>query len=154
MSGRRGISPVIATVIIVAVTIAVTIAVAFWLTGLIGMFTGYEQLSIDTIYAEPDTTAGSWTITLSVSNKGTSPTSITQILINGVDMKGSTCSGVTLSNPSELPISFNPGDSKTIVITVNMGGQCGATTFVSGGSVEVKLHSSGGKDYPKLIVLP
>ena len=36
----KGISPVIATVIIVAVAIAIAIAVAFWLTGIVGIFTG------------------------------------------------------------------------------------------------------------------
>jgi len=151
MAKRQAISPVIATVIIVAVTIAVAIAVAFWMTGIIGLFTGFEQLTIDSIYAEPKT-GGGWTITLSVSNKGTTPTSVVAIFLNGVNATSSSCSGVT-PNPTP-PIPISPGSAQTITITLDAGAYCGATKFTAGGSVEVKLHSSGGKDYPKLIVLP
>ncbi|MEM2298739.1 MAG: archaellin/type IV pilin N-terminal domain-containing protein, partial [Thermofilaceae archaeon] len=66
MAGRRAISPVIATVIIVAVTIAVAIAVAFWMTGIIGLFTGFEQLQIITIIDDSDS------IEVTVRNTGTS----------------------------------------------------------------------------------
>jgi len=156
---RQAISPVIATVIIVAVTIAVAIAVAFWMTGIIGTFTSFEQISIETIYAQPTSDGKGWTVTLVASNKGTSPTSITDIYINGVlaaSQSGSAtgCSGVTLSNPSQLPIALNPGNSVTIQLSVQKNGECGATKFIAGQSIEVKLHSSGGKDYPKLVVLP
>ncbi|MGC9096928.1 MAG: archaellin/type IV pilin N-terminal domain-containing protein, partial [Infirmifilum sp.] len=55
MTTRKGISPVIATVIIVAVTIAVAIAVAFWMTGIIGLFTGsVEKLEIVSLYVQPN----------------------------------------------------------------------------------------------------
>jgi len=148
MAKRQAISPVIATVIIVAVTIAVAIAVAFWMTGIIGLFTGFEQLTIETIYATPNGTG--WNVTIHVSNRGTSPTSITNILINGVDI--STCSE-NVTGPT-LPIAFNPGDNRTITLSIAKGTTCGPTKFTAGGSIEVKLHSSGGKDYPKLVVLP
>jgi len=151
MAKRQAISPVIATVIIVAVTIAVAIAVAFWMTGIIGLFTGFEQLTIESIYA--NVTPAGWKIIMQVSNRGTSPTSITNILINGVDI--SSCSGgVSLGQPTALPISFNPGENKTITLSLTKGNTCGTTKFTSGLSVEVKLHTSGGKDYPKLVVLP
>jgi len=149
MAKRQAISPVIATVIIVAVTIAVAIAVAFWMTGIIGLFTGFEQLTIESIYA--NVTSEGWNIIMQVSNRGTSPTSITSILINGVD--ASNCKSVNASS-IHLPISFNPGDTKTITLSLKKGETCGTTKFTSGLSIEVKLHSSGGKDYPKLVVLP
>jgi len=163
---RQAISPVIATVIIVAITIAVAIAVAFWMTGIIGTFTSFEQISIETIYAQPTSDGKGWTVTLVASNKGTAPTSITDIFINGVlaatqssstttqSSSTTACSGVKLSQPSQLPIALNPGNSTTIQLTVQKGGTCGATQFIAGQSIEVKLHSSGGKDYPKLVVLP
>jgi len=150
MAKRQAISPVIATVIIVAVTIAVAIAVAFWMTGIIGLFTGFEQLTIETIYAQPQQ-GGGWTITLTVSNRGTTPTSVTNILLNGVDTT-SCQNGVTVQ-PS-LPLALNPGSNSTITITIGSGASCGPSKFTAGGSVEVKLHTSGGKDYPKLVVLP
>jgi flagellin-like protein len=147
---RKGISPVIATVIIVAVTIAVAIAVAFWMTGIVGLFTAVEKLEITYAYAEKGT--NKWTVTIAVNNTGTTPTSIDRIMINGVDIKSTTCSGV--SDSPSLPITINPGKGDEITFTVNQGGTCGTTTFSPGVSIEVKLHSTGGKEYPKLLVLP
>ena len=150
MQKRRGISPVIATVIIVAVTIAVAIAVAFWMTGIVGLFTSVEKLEITYAFANKGT--NQWTINIAVNNTGTTPTSIDRIMINGVDISG--CTGaVTAPNPT-LPITLNPGKGEKITFDVNQGQTCGTTTFSPGVSIEVKLHSTGGKEYPKLLVLP
>ncbi|QOJ79061.1 DUF4352 domain-containing protein [Infirmifilum lucidum] len=167
MAKRQAISPVIATVIIVAVTIAVAIAVAFWMTGIIGLFTGFEQLTIDAINAVPTILPGGfpgWEVSVTVTNRGTSPTSITHIYINGYlawDIGGiiivgcPALFGVDVDPPAGAgAIPFNPGESRTITLTITKGGTCGPTTLNPGGSVEVKLHTSGGKDYPKLVVLP
>jgi len=148
MAKRRGISPVIATVIIVAVTIAVAIAVAFWMTGIVGLFTAAEKLEIVSLFAQP-AAGGGWTVTITVRNTGTTPTSIDEIFINGVP--SAQCAGAQFP---QLPIPLNPGDQQNIQITLNANGQCGPTTFIAGGSIEVKLHTTGGKEYPKLTVLP
>ena len=152
MPRRKGISPVIATVIIVAVTIAVAIAVAFWMTGIVGLFTSVEKLEITYAYAEK--TDDGWKVTIAVNNTGTTPTSIDRIMINGVDIKSTTCSGATISSPSNLPVTLNPGTGQQIQITITQGEKCGTTTFSPGVSIEVKLHSTGGKEYPKLLTLP
>ena len=139
---RKGISPVIATVIIVAVTIAVAIAVAFWMTGIIGLFTGFEQLQIVSIY---DNETG---IHLKVKNTGTSTASITEIFINGYPSEEV---GASVTDDAEgLPITLKPGDEKTI--TIKLTGE-GKITVNPGVSLEIKLHTASGKDYPKLIVL-
>jgi flagellin-like protein len=148
MQKRRGISPVIATVIIVAVTIAVAIAVAFWMTGIVGLFTSAEKLEIVSLYAVPQQSGG-WQINMTVRNTGTTPTSIDEIFINGVPHTG--CKNV---NFPELPKPLNPGNQTNIGITINKNASCGTTTFTAGGSIEVKLHTTGGKEYPKLTVLP
>jgi len=150
MQKRKGISPVIATVIIVAVTIAVAIAVAFWMTGIVGLFTSAEKLEIVALYAGPKS-GGGWQINMTVRNTGTTPTSIDEIFLNGVPHSG--CSNVN-SSVWNLPIPLNPGDNRTIKITISSSASCGPTTFTAGGSVEVKLHTTGGKEYPKLTVLP
>ena len=149
MPRRKGISPVIATVIIVAVTIAVAIAVAFWMTGIVGLFTSVEKLEITYAYAEKGT--NKWTVTIAVNNTGTTPTSIDRIMINGVDI--STCSGAVPDAPTSA-ITLNPGKGTQIQFTITRGGTCGTTTFNPGVSIEVKLHSTGGKEYPKLLTLP
>jgi len=148
MQKRTGISPVIATVIIVAVTIAVAIAVAFWMTGIVGLFTSAEKLEIVALYANP--TNNGWDIPVTVKNTGTTTTSIDIVFINGVPQ--TQCNGVTLN--TTLPLTLNPGDTKGLKITITKGGSCGSATFTNGGSVEVKLHTTGGKEYPKLTVLP
>jgi hypothetical protein len=77
-------------------------------------------------------------------------TSIDRIMINGVD--ATTCNGV--QNLPGQPITLNPGTGRQIQFTIIQGGVCGTTTFNPGVSIEVKLHSTGGKEYPKLLVLP
>lgn len=149
MTTRKGISPVIATVIIVAVTIAVAIAVAFWMTGIVGLFTAAEKLEITYANAQPRA-GGGWDVNLQVRNTGTTTTSIDLVMINGVPLNQ--CNNVQVD--PQLPISLNPGAQQDVTITINNNGNCGATQFTNGLSIEVKLHSTGGKEYPKLLVLP
>ena len=150
MTKRRGISPVIATVIIVAVTIAVAIAVAFWMTGIIGLFTGFEQLQIASIWDDANG------IHLIVENTGTATASVVDVYINGFPattvLSGVvtiTADGKTLAPDS--PIVVNPGQRVKIDITFT--GQPTQFTVRPGVSLEIKLHTAAGKDYPKLIVL-
>jgi flagellin-like protein len=149
MQKRRGISPVIATVIIVAVTIAVAIAVAFWMTGIVGLFTGFEQLQIVTVY---DDSGG---IHMVVKNTGTSPVAITEVYINGYPLTSVlssatfTCGSTPLS--SSTAITVNPGDQ--IQCDLTFSSQPSQFKVGPGSSLEIKLHSAGGKDYPKVIVL-
>jgi flagellin-like protein len=161
---RKGISPVIATVIIVAVTIAVAIAVAFWMTGLIGLFTGaVEKLEIVSATATPQ--QGGWQITVVARNTGTTQTTIDNLFINGILAATRNPNGAwqAFGNVSCLAAAPNfnpagsdvlrPGDSTTITFNLNAG-NCGTFNAQSGVSIEVKLHTSGGKEYPKLLTLP
>jgi flagellin-like protein len=154
---RKGISPVIATVIIVAVTIAVAIAVAFWMTGIVGLFTAAEKLEIVSLYAQQD--QGGWIVTITVRNTGTTPTSIDEIFINGIPI--GRCQNVQLQSPDGAAIDLqknairlNPGAQVDFQINIDQNAQCGTSEFRAGSSIEVKLHSTGGKEYPKLTVLP
>jgi len=145
---RRGISPVIATVILVAVAIAVAIAVAFWMTGIVGLFTGFEQLQIVSAYAE--TVNDGWNVTVVVKNTGTAPATIDNIFINGKPASSYdgdvSINGKPASSYETIPVS--PGNSTTIIIKLSKD------SFTSGQSVEIKIHTAGGKEYPKLVVLP
>ena len=151
---KKGISPVIATVIIVAVAIAIAIAVAFWMTGIVGIFTGsVEQLQIVSVTANG--TGGDYDIVVIAKNAGT-----TSVTIDGVFITPTTLSsgGAIECDPScSNPPAFNtintnsdaniqPGGTITLTIPVSNG--------TAGQSVEVKLHTASGKEYPKLIVLP
>ena len=147
---RKAISPVISTIIIVAVAIAISIAVAFWLGGITGIFTRFEKLEIPTAYATGGETT--WSITLEVKNTGTTDTSITDVLINGIPY--TEYDDVTVRiNGADIPANGYPlktGDGTTVDITI----QRGTTGFSSGQAVTITLHTSGGQDYPKTVVLP
>ncbi len=204
---RKGISPVIATVIIVAVAIAIAVAVAFWITGIVGLFTRYEKLEIINAYADWNDTYGTWVVVLQVRNAGSSDATIDEIFINGrphdawasLNLPNSTQYGyvmnkkiaftannivnasavgylngvyinlsasysITLDKNVATVTSFDfkngvplkAGQDMTIVILIPGPGNPGGVTadFKHGTSIEIKLHTAAGKEYPKEIVLP
>ena len=143
MAKRKGISPVIATVIIVAVTIAVAIAVAFWMTGIIGLFTGFEQLQIVSAWD------GAHGIMIVVKNAGTSTATIDDIFVNG--RPGSEWGLQINSSRVNLPYPINPG--RQVAFNLTFSRVPSGYVVNPGTSLEIKLHTAAGKEYPKLIVL-
>ncbi|MGC9012747.1 archaellin/type IV pilin N-terminal domain-containing protein [Thermogladius sp.] len=157
MEDLKAISPVIATVIIVAVTIAVAIAVALWMTGLVGGFTGTENLQIVNAYALATTDGKGWNVYLSVKNAGTTTATIDQIFVNGIPYASITLTSppgtISLVSPTSLPVTLSPGQDTSIQLYIPKGsGQ--ALSFSPGQQVEIKLHTASGKTYPVQIVLP
>jgi flagellin-like protein len=142
---KRGISPVVATVILVAVTIVVAVAVAYWMGGIAGLYTRYEKLEISSIYAEGNETDG-WNITVTVKNTGSADATIDNVLLNGKP-HGTVSAGLNVT----LPVSLTVGSQKAITITISHEGY---ESFASGVSVEVRLHTAGGQEYPKTVTLP
>jgi flagellin-like protein len=157
MQKRRGISPVIATVIIVAVTIAVAIAVAFWMTGIIGLFTGtVEKVEFVSLYAVVQ--GNNFVVTAILRNTGTAPVTIDRCFLNGVpDDQWPAGINIRVTAPADVnwPPTINPGGDVTIQITIPIDTQLpGGATLTHGVSLEVKFHSTGGREYPRLTVLP
>jgi len=148
LKDRRGISPVITTVIIVAVGITIAIAVALWMTGLVGAFMGYEKIEIRSAYAAP-AQQGGWTVRITFNNTGSSPTRIDNIFINNIplgDWNG-------IQGPG-LPITVEVGKGATITLNITQRAQAAGQTLTSGVTVQIKLHSTGGKEYFTSVVLP
>jgi hypothetical protein len=155
-------------VIIVAVTIAVAIAVAFWMTGIIALFTGaVEKLEVVSATATALQGGGGWQITVIARNTGTTQTTIDMIFINGIQAfqwqnnafvagqlqcqaQGNVQLAAQIAQGNN-PLS--PGDQVQIQITLPQG-NCGSFNALPGVSLEVKLHTTGGKEYPKLLTLP
>jgi len=161
LRNKRGISPVIATVIIVAVTIAVAIAVAFWMGGLTSIFTRFEKLEITSAYA--DLTGGNFVITLNFKNTGSAAATISDVLLNG---KPASAYGTAVSSAlvtcgtssydfvvSGGTVSVPIGSEGNLVVTAPLTVPP-TTPFVSGVSIELTIHTSAGKDYPRVVVLP
>jgi flagellin-like protein len=133
VQGRKnsGISPVVATVILVAVAIVIAIAVAFWASGLVGIFTRFEKLEILSAYQGTDADVNN--IVIRVRNTGSSRTSITEVVINGVNVgqPGGAC---------DIEVG------KTKIVTITTSGLMAGVTY------EVLLKTSGGKQYPTAVL--
>jgi len=157
LTDRRGISPVITTVIIVAVGITLAIAVMLWVTGLAGSFMSYERIEVTSLYATPDT-AGGWVLTMRLKNVGQTPTRIDNVFINDVPYDqwepSITVQARGQALDPESPIPVNVGDELDVTITIQQGTQFQNQRLISGGSVQVKIHTSSGREYYKSTQLP
>ena len=153
---RRAISPVIATVILVAITITVAVAVAYWMGSIAGQYTQFEQVEIQTAVCSLDN-YGNWVIDISLKNTGTEAATITNVFVNDDEVEsyvaGAPAGAVATITTNLLattdPYSLGSGDTGSVIIWVGAG----YGTLSSGTTVNIKLHSAGGMDYPKLIGL-
>jgi flagellin-like protein len=129
--GRKnsGISPVVATVILVAVAIVIAIAVAFWASGLVGVFTKFEKLEIQSAVM-----TGPTTFVVRIRNTGSADTSIIQVVVQG--------RGIGPVNP---PAPIRVGETLQCTITVGSSPPAGIT-------VELAFYSAGGKTYPTAVL--
>jgi archaeal type IV pilus assembly protein PilA len=137
----KAVSPVIATIIIVAIAITMSIAVAYWLLGLGSSFTKYEKVEFTTAYADTGNT-----VVLNMRNTGSAAATIDAqyILYNGKPASAYTGLTTTIDG---TPLTMAPGESGTMTVTL-------PASFTSGMTVEIMLHTTGGKDYPKVVTLP
>jgi len=172
-ANKRGISPVIATVILVAVTIVVAVAVAYWMGGLTGIYTRYEKVEITSCSVQygdnmtgdfdlelPGWNASGWKILINLKNTGSADTTIDNVLINGklwtdynqkdnrtaIKYDNTEITGTS----GAISVHVRAGDTASLTIYV----KAGDAPFTSGTNIEIKLHSSGGHEYPRQITLP
>jgi flagellin-like protein len=151
---RRALSPVIATVILVAIAITVSVAVAYWMGGIAGTFTTFEQVEIQNAVCSQDA-YDNWVVTLTLKNTGTAQTTLISLFANDVeatpDASAPTAAVDTLTTNLNITSSTTLPSGVTATILVWVGRDYG--TLSSGTTVNFKLHSTGGMDYLKLITL-
>ena len=143
LRAKRGVSPVISTVILVAVAITVAVAVAYWMGGIAGQYTRFEKLEIVSAYAVKDDSPAQWNVTMKVKNTGSTDSTFGDVYINGIpisDYAGCTedISGKTLASGAESTYTITIDDSH----------------FSSATTIEIKLHTAAGQDYPQHLTLP
>jgi FlaG/FlaF family flagellin (archaellin) len=131
---NAGISPVVATVILVAVAIVIAIAVAFWASGLVGVFTRFEKIEIQSAYWDGSN------LVLIARNTGSSIAVIDMILANGAPCITNVASTVTI------------GDTFSTQFTGCAGG--GGSIISGGVTNEIALHTTSGKTYPVAVLIP
>jgi FlaG/FlaF family flagellin (archaellin) len=155
----KAVSPVISTIIIVAIAITMSIAVAYWLLGLGSSFTKFEKVEFTTAYVTGSGTAlDPYKIYISVKNTGSASATIDPVatLYNGKpDTYYVAGTAPTFAWGGTAIASLQPGAQANYVITLPATGLVsGVQGFTSGMTLEITLHSTGGKDYPKVLTLP
>jgi flagellin-like protein len=152
---RRAVSPVIATVILVAIAITIAIAVAYWMGGIAGQYTRFEQIEIQSAVVQSDgASPPQWNATLTLKNTGTRDTTLISVFINEVEVDAYGASGPAAlqwtTNMSNTEV-ITSGDSAAIVIW--LANPKTGSTVSSGTTINIKIHSAGGMDFPKLVEL-
>lgn len=128
----KALSPVVASIILIAVTVAVSVAVAAWMGGLSLGFMQTEQLSITVVTVD----STSQTATISISNTGTSPVTISQIFIGGTAIPSTS---ITYGG-TNMTSAVLPGNG---VGTITIDDQ----TFTSGNNYQFKIVTSKGTNF-------
>jgi len=140
---KRGISTIIATIIIVAIAIVMAISVAYWALGIGGSFTRFEKLQYTSAYA-----LDSKTIKFNIKNTGTAAATISQVLINGIPMNvpSAPINGTITWDPTLNPVTLQPGDNVNGTLTLDKAHP--------GATIEVKMMTAAGNQYPDVVNLP
>jgi len=158
----KALSPVIATVILVAVTIVVAVSVAFWMGSIAGTYTSFEQVQITSAPVYKDSAGSYWNVTINLRNTGSADATIDNVLVNGKPFNSYNAAGdnnIGVYNEtghtfdySDVDVSVKAGSSKTIIIKISAG-TYGDVTFAAGNTIDIKLHSAAGKEYPQIVTL-
>jgi len=122
LRSRTAISPVIATVILLAVVIAVALVSVSWMSGLTVSFMEIEDLKITNENWAQDCTY----VDLTLSNKGTSTSTVTSIAVNSQSATYNFTSGSATINADESAVIritgvFAPGGKYSITFTTMKG---------------------------------
>jgi len=148
MKSRKGISPVIATVILVAVAITVSVSVAYWMGGISSMYTRLEKIEVSSAIATKNVD-GTYTVALAVKNTGSADATIDNVMINGKLLSQFSPAPTAVFVPASGAVVS--GGTATVTVTIPANA---TAPFTSGTTLEVKLHTSAGKDYPQMVTLP
>ncbi len=120
-----------ATVILVAVAIVIAIAVAFWASGLVGVFTRFEKIEIQSAYWDGTN------VILIAKNSGSSPTVVDMILVNGQPCSTGLTDALSIGQISTWAVAPGPN--------------CVTTGGITN---EIALHTTSGKTYPVAVLVP
>ncbi len=135
LKSKKALSPVVAAIILIAVTVAVSIAVAAWMGSLTIGFMETKELTVTQMtFVEGNSTAG--TITVSLTNSGTSEVTVSLVKVNGATMTSGGSSGdADYWTIDTTPVPAGDPASVTITTTVANGNKYAVTLFTSDGTM-------------------
>jgi flagellin-like protein len=120
LKSKKALSPVVAAIILIAVTVAVSIAVAAWMGSLTIGFMETSEVTINDMEFVSGTPN---TITLDLTNTGTSAVTISMVKVNG--------DSVTFTGTATL----DPSDETTLTIS---------EAWVAGNKYSVSMFTTDG----------
>ena len=153
---RRAVSPVIATVILVAIAITVAVAVAYWMGGIAGTYTRFEQVELQNAVVTAHNSPSDWNITLTLKNTGTRDTTLISVFINEMEVDTYGVSAPYTFAAEWATSMTNTQVVKTgasLVVNIYVAHDKPGETLSSGTTVNVKIHSAGGMDFLRLAEL-
>lgn len=148
----------IATVILVAVGITIAISTSLWMGGISSTYTGYESIEFKNGVCSWSDSEDQWIIQIELKNSGTDQASIINVFINGmeVDLYNSSSPAPEGMVVTDMTSPYGVRSGETVILNIYIDGPGGASgwqTLSAGTTVEVKIHSATGMDYPRLINL-
>jgi flagellin-like protein len=142
LKSKKALSPVVASIILIAVTVAVSIAVAAWMGALTFTFTATEQLQITKIDFLENQGIPTDEIEVTVLNTGTTPVTITEARVNGIDVTMVDDQDQTLNS-----VTIKANQKTTITLKLSQA-------WERGYNYEVKLMSSKGNPFMRTETAP
>ena len=142
----KALSPVVASIILIAVTVAVSVAVAAWMGGMTVGFMETEELKITN--AVFDTTGD--TITLTLSNTGTTSVVLSQVSIDNVVQAASAIELYQADGTDPADVMTLPKNAKGYELIVSLD----ADALESGNSYAMKVVSTKGNYYAYNAIAP
>ena len=169
---KKALSPVIATVILISVTIVVAVSVAYWMGSIASGYTSFEQIELPTVYAKygnfTDESGVSldygWKVTISLKNTVSADATVDDIFLNTIPLKDYS-SGWALNWSTEKGEEGSTDASKSyssLNITVTKGSTATLYLYLNrtvegcspGTTIDLKIHTASGRDYPTHVKLP
>jgi flagellin-like protein len=132
LKSKKALSPVVAAIILIAVTVAVSIAVAAWMGSLTMNFMETKELTITQMTFVEGTANG--TITVSVTNSGTSEVTVALVKVNGATMTEGTGEDSWAISP-DTPVAAGGTATLTITTTISNGNKYAVNLFTSEGTL-------------------
>jgi hypothetical protein len=148
---KKAVSPVVSIVIITVVCLTLAISSSFWLSGIIGSYTKYESIDVESASCIKNGT--DWIVELTITNSGPKPATLMHAYINKFEVDVYNSSVVPDQWSTSMAQSQLLSSGETLLVSFYIDPDRTGSTLTSGTLVEVSIHSASGMDFPKMIIL-
>lgn len=111
------------------------------------LYTRFEKIEIISVSAVKGSD-GNFTITIQLRNTGSADATIHSVMVNGKPLTEYTPAITTNPVLGTTGLTIVAGGDDQLQVLID------GDVFMSGTTIEVKIHTAAGMDYPRLITLP